>query len=997
MSKGTTVTMFSKSNETLASNVGAKEAWGHKKRENLFINSFIGTNAGGVSYVNSKTRSTNDVQGKIINTGVVSDLAIDGAGLLVVSDTTTGPAKFTRRGDFRQDELGFWKNGSDQLLRAWKLDRDENLPQGASTLESLESVNFANAKGDPVATTIVSIAMNLNSDQEALRGNGVDAILNRTNLNATNNIDNILFPEKLGASSLSLGDEFNFKSSDGIARTLTFGGMVLARRPDAATDSTIFGATGPNVKFTFLPTAGATLAANHQLRITVAGQAYLFTATPVAESPANGTFNTIQGLANAINRINSLKAEVDKDGRLYIAPKKPNDGIVFDDVGGGSIVNELGLTNLLQAANGVTRFNSLASLKEAVNVNQAVNSLKATIEGKDLKITSLLATSSLNVTASSLGVNAITRATINPGTSEVGRATCFISAPGHTLVAGDFVKITGLANALVPDGVYSVGVINPNGFTIGLINDGSAFPAANAAPALVPGANSSWQKIAGQTFPTLAGNITLAVNGGGPRAITITTGAAHNLVVNDVIYVNGGTYHLLGDDIILPAGYYRVTVQAAANTFQITAVDVTAGGAYPAAVGVNFHKVGTAVGGLPLAATGTFNTNIFDTVNASSIVNYHIGTSHTYKVGENITFTGIVNPPALVINNITISNNVPYKITAVNAAAGTISFESKTAGVGPNAGATNFIPYAAATLGLRVNNGSQLMKYFSINPDKVTYDATYNAANADKNLSASLNSVANFASNLTYSVPITVYDSLGSSYTLLLYFAKLDNNKWAIELTTKKDKDGVFEVNNVIANANGLLKQGIIQFDTDGKLLGIPEGFREAIPVQHNNGSALGNITIDWDNALSKITSGTVSQTKNPNNVEIIQGNGQGAGTLTKLEISSDGYIIGTFNTGETRKLYKVPMAIFANVNGLIASGNGTFDISRESGELLLKEAGVGGAGRTLGGVLEASNVDTTEELLKVQELSNTIRANARVASIDNENFRNVLSELRGG
>ena len=126
MSKGTTVTMFSKSNDTLASNVAAKEAWGHKKRENLFINSFVGTSSGGVSYVNSKTRSTNDMQGKIVNTGVISDMAIDGDGMLVVSDTTTGPAKFTRRGDFRQDELGFWKNGADQLLRAWKLDNDEN-------------------------------------------------------------------------------------------------------------------------------------------------------------------------------------------------------------------------------------------------------------------------------------------------------------------------------------------------------------------------------------------------------------------------------------------------------------------------------------------------------------------------------------------------------------------------------------------------------------------------------------------------------------------------------------------------------------------------------------------------------------------------------------------------------------------------------------------------------------------------------------------------------
>ena len=36
------------------------------------------------------------------------------------------------------------------------------------------------------------------------------------------------------------------------------------------------------------------------------------------------------------------------------------------------------------------------------------------------------------------------------------------------------------------------------------------------------------------------------------------------------------------------------------------------------------------------------------------------------------------------------------------------------------------------------------MKYFSINPDKVTYDETYDATNPDKNLSSSVNSIANF-------------------------------------------------------------------------------------------------------------------------------------------------------------------------------------------------------------------------------------------------------------
>jgi flagellar hook protein FlgE len=83
-------------------------------------------------------------------------------------------------------------------------------------------------------------------------------------------------------------------------------------------------------------------------------------------------------------------------------------------------------------------------------------------------------------------------------------------------------------------------------------------------------------------------------------------------------------------------------------------------------------------------------------------------------------------------------------------------------------------------------------------------------------------------------------------------------------------------------------------------------------------------------------------------------------------------------------------------VNGLVAGANGTFEISRASGELLLKQAGAGGAGRTLGGVLEASNVDVTEELLSVQELGNTVRANARVAAAEFKNIQTILSELNG-
>jgi flagellar hook protein FlgE len=682
---GSTVTMFTRSNETLASNVGAKEAWGHKKKETTFSNSFVGSGSGGVSYVSSKTRATNDVQGTIVNTGVVSDIAINGAGLLVVSSTLGGESRFTRRGDFRQDELGFWKNGSDQLLKAWKLDANGNLPQNSSLLGSLEAVNFASTKGSPIATSVISVSMNLNSDQEALRGAGINAILNGAGKNANKGINDIIFPESVNGTSLALGDQFTFRSSEGLPRTVTFGGIVPANKPSA--DSRIFGASSTNVRFIFpnAPTPGQ-LANGQQLIITVGGEQSIFTVTTDSEDPDRAKFNTISGLAAAINKTGSLRADI-SDGRLYIASKKANDVITFANGQGGTIKEELGLVDLIPLVADENRFNSLATLRDAVNQSQSTYSLKATVDGTNFKITSLLATSTFDITASSLGKNSIGRATINPNNNEVGRATCFISAPGHNLQPGDFVRIAGLGNVLAPDGVYSIGAINSNGFTIGLIDDGSAFPAANAAPALVPAANASWQKIAGQTFPSQTGNITASVAGGGPQDITITL-AGHGLIQHDVIYVNGGLFNDGANDIVLSAGYYRVT-NVAGNDFHITAVNSAVGAVHTGGAAVTFHKVGTVAAALPLATTGTFNTNVFTTVAATNRVNYYIGTNHTYAVGDNITFTGLQGA-GLVFDGVTIRNNIPYKVKTIDP-LGFITFELDAAGGAATAGGVNSV------------------------------------------------------------------------------------------------------------------------------------------------------------------------------------------------------------------------------------------------------------------------------------------------------------------
>ena len=991
MSK-TTVTMYSKANDTPANNIAAKESWGHKKRENLFINSFVGTTTGGVSYVNSKTRATNDLQGSIVNTGVVSDIGIDGAGLLAVADSPTGVVKYTRRGDFRQDELGYWKNGSDQLLKAWKLDGQGNRPQNSSLLSSLEAVNFANTKGLPVKTSVISIAMNLNADQKALRGPGPENgfVMQRSGTNKTTKAEEILLPDRVGTRALRLGDEFTFRSGAGQAdKTVTYGGLTVGNK--ASNINRIYGAASAGTTFNFggAPAAGV-LVDGQQFRIAVSGGA-TYTFTAVDGQGGNNTFNSVQTLANAINKISVLQARV-VDDRLYIAPKDASKGLTYQNVGGGTnIVQALGLRTLAQANAGAgeVRFNSLRTLRDAVNTNQSIDSLLATIEpGNNIKITSLLSASSFTVASNQIDGNKIFNATMNPGNSIVDRATVFIDARDHGLTTGDLVRINDFGGAFVTNGVYRVSSINDNGFTINLPISATVANYNQPQANIVPNDGATWQIASGQknNNPLTAGNIT-GTNAGG-NAITVTAAADATRAVGDIVYIAGGTFYVGGDNVTLPSGYYEITgVGGGDTTFTFNIQDVTTAAANPGYAGaaLTFVKVGT-------NASDPFETPIFGTTNASTAVTYNVGSnSHNYVVGGTIRFAGL----GRAINNITIDPNFDYTIT--NIVDGVITFDvadDAAAGVANATGAIQLSAHPDA----RINNHSRLFEYFGLDSEKdagnpannnVNYDRTYNPEDIDKNITN-----GNFESSEVFSHPVTVYNSQGSTTTLILYFAKLEDNKWAVELATQRGEDGNFPVSNDLTNrSGGVIQHGEISFNEDGSLAeGGIVGFGDE--VSFTWGQEQMAIKIDFPNELSEIKTGNVSQVKNPNNVEIVQSDGQSAGTLLKLEVDPQGFIIGTFDSGETRKLYQVPVAIFANVNGLVAGANGTFEISRESGELLLKQAGVGGAGRTLGGVLEASNVDTTEELLKVQELSNTIRANARVAATEFKNISTILNEL---
>ncbi len=80
-------------------------------------------------------------------------------------------------------------------------------------------------------------------------------------------------------------------------------------------------------------------------------------------------------------------------------------------------------------------------------------------------------------------------------------------------------------------------------------------------------------------------------------------------------------------------------------------------------------------------------------------------------------------------------------------------------------------------------------------------------------------------------------------------------------------------------------------------------------------------------------------------NVAFVIQNGAEVGELNGVTIDDEGYVIATFTNGATQKIYKLPIATFANPLALDPRTGNVYGQTAGSGEFNLREAGEGGAG----------------------------------------------------
>ena len=148
---------------SISQNVANSNTTGYKNVETDF-SSLVDQIANGEADfggVSTSQVSRNGLQGSVISTSTPTDLAVQGAGFFVVSDSS-GTLYLTRNGSFTPDASGNLVNSAGYYLMAANVQNGVS-PLAANSLTDLVKVNVVNAGQTATPTTTASLTANLPS------------------------------------------------------------------------------------------------------------------------------------------------------------------------------------------------------------------------------------------------------------------------------------------------------------------------------------------------------------------------------------------------------------------------------------------------------------------------------------------------------------------------------------------------------------------------------------------------------------------------------------------------------------------------------------------------------------------------------------------------------------------------------------------------------------------------------------------------------------------
>lgn len=268
----------------------------------------------------------------------------------------------------------------------------------------------------------------------------------------------------------------------------------------------------------------------------------------------------------------------------------------------------------------------------------------------------------------------------------------------------------------------------------------------------------------------------------------------------------------------------------------------------------------------------------------------------------------------------------------------------------------------------------------------VPYDPTLNISN-----------MASGAIPYNFNVPVTVVDSTGANHELDVAFLKTGTNTWAAEVYAKPASD-------IAGGGNGQVAAGTFTFNGDGTLASISPSLSQPLNIAWQNGADPSSIAVDWgtagpiDGTPGATTVGLsdgLSQSGNKFDIGDIQQNGFQAGSLTGIEILSDGYVVGQYSNNTSHNLFKIPLAQFVNPNQLNSISGNVFTETTDAGPPQFSTPGQNGIGDLDSSSLESSNAEVAGQLTDMLVAQSAYQFNTKLITTT-DSMLQTLTQMLG-
>ncbi|WP_309604863.1 flagellar hook protein FlgE [Phenylobacterium sp.] len=272
-------------------------------------------------------------------------------------------------------------------------------------------------------------------------------------------------------------------------------------------------------------------------------------------------------------------------------------------------------------------------------------------------------------------------------------------------------------------------------------------------------------------------------------------------------------------------------------------------------------------------------------------------------------------------------------------------------------------------------------------------------------LGTTATSMADYAKDPTtgtkpdFTIETNVIDSLGGSHKMTYAFLKSAGapNEWHAEIYTIPNTDVS------TAGRPGQVAKGLVKFAPDGSInlttstLFGAAGAAPTIPLAASGtatqprwadplGIAAQTLTFD----ISKVTQYATASTVNS-----VNSDGASVGNVVGVQVGADGVVSALFDNSQIRQIAKIAIATFPNGDGLKPGSGNVYQASIAAGQMVLKEAGNGGAGKISPSSLEASTVDLSSEFTGLISTQKAYSASSKIITTADTMLSELINIIR--